>query len=206
MQQLPERILCLVTDIERAGDQHRLLEIVDQAVSGAVIMVQIRAHELDYEQMVAFASEVIKVVNNRAVVVLNGSPEVALTTRVDGVHLPEDSKLGRDDVDPKILLGKSVHSLESALNAEAAGADYVILGTIFPSASHPGGKTGGTALVSAVAERLTIPVIGIGGITAENSQEVIAAGADGIAVIGAIIESDNPRQAAKELADSIGLH
>lgn len=205
MRTLPDRILCLVTDLERAGGEGNLLRIVDEAVRGGVNIVQVRAHELDDEALTKLASGVVESVNRRALVVVNGAPEVAVSAGADGVHLRESSKLQRGDAGSGLLIGKSVHSVESALQAQEDGADYVVLGTIFSSASHPGGQTGGTELVYAVSDRLHIPVVGIGGITTENAGDVIEAGAAGIAVIGAIIGSDDPSSAAGRLASAIGL-
>ena len=168
-------------------------------------MVEVRAHELDHERLSILAEQIVAAIGKDAVVVVNRDRSVALDSGAHGVHLREGEMLSRKQLDSDLLVGQSVHSVESAVRAEREGADYVILGTIFPSASHPGGRTGGTELVGEVTQRLAIPVIGIGGITSENARDVIDAGASGVAVIGAIIGSADPFAAAGELADAVGV-
>lgn len=92
-----------------------------------------------------------------------------------------------------------------ARRAEASGASYLIMGTVFPSASHPGGGTIGAKTITAATKEVKIPVIGIGGITSQNASEVIKAGAAGVAVIGAIIGADNPFKAAQDLVLTVGI-
>ncbi len=79
----------------------------------------------------------------------------------------------------------------------------LVLGTVFPSQSHPGGPTIGLEGVREVCDAVSIPVIGIGGITAANAGDVIRAGASGVAVISAIFDADDPRAAAAELRAAI---
>jgi thiamine-phosphate diphosphorylase len=200
---LPKRILALVTDVNRAGGERSLLRIIDEAVRGGVNFVEVRDHALPDSELVAFARKIVEIVASRAIVVANGPAEIAIAAGADGVHLTESSNLQPAKMSDRLIVGRSVHSLRSAENAEAEGCDYVILGTVFPSASHPGGTTVGTGLVTEVATAIGIPVIGIGGITAKNAGDVIAAGAAGVAVIGAIIGADNPYETTVELSRSV---
>jgi len=96
-----------------------------------------------------------------------------------------------------------VHSVAAARQAEDEGADMVIAGTVFASKSHPGGATIGIDGLRAICEAVSIPVIGIGGITAENAGDVIRAGAKGVAVISAIVDAVDPRAAATALRRAI---
>lgn len=208
MKALPERVLCLVTDLDRAGGKPDMLRILRDAVRGGVNMVQVRAHELDEGSLAAFATDVVAVARDAAsdvVVIVNGPPLVAVESGADGVHMRERFSIVRSELPPGLLAGRSTHTLQAAREAEKEGVDYIILGTVFPSASHPGEATGGTQIVSLVTKELSIPVIGIGGITAQNAEQVIAAGAVGVAVIGAIIGADNPVEAALALSEAIGL-
>ncbi|MGH2585320.1 MAG: thiamine phosphate synthase, partial [Dehalococcoidia bacterium] len=128
----------------------------------------------------------------------------ALACEADGVHLAGGgAEIGESDLPPTLLLGRSVHSLDAARRAEAEGADYLVLGTIFPSRSHPGVLTGGTALVAEVSRVVAVPVIAIGGIATENAGAVIEAGASGVAVISAIFAATEPRAAAAALVSVI---
>lgn len=198
-------ILCLVTDLERAGGEARLIRCVSDAVRGGVNMVQVRAHHLSDDSLAELAASIVSEVGDDALVVVNGPPGIARSSGTQGVHLRENIPIDRSAIGAGLLVGQSVHSIESAMRAEKAGADYIILGTVFPSASHPGGTTGGAKLVRSVADAVSIPVIGIGGITVENAAEVISAGASGIAVIGAIIRAQNTFDAAHTLREAMDL-
>ena len=101
------------------------------------------------------------------------------------------------------MIGRSVHSVEEAVAAENDGVDYLILGTIYGTASHPGREGSGPGLVAQVKNRVQVPIYAIGGVNASNAGEVMRAGADGIAVIRSILGARDPRTAARELADII---
>jgi thiamine monophosphate synthase len=130
-----------------------------------------------------------------------------------GVHVPERPLAGfslpprvatiRRDYGEFLLISRSVHSVEAALQAERDSADMLVLGTVFPSSSHPSSATIGLDGVRAVCEAVSIPVIGIGGITAANAGDVIRAGASGVAVISAIFGAPDPRAAAAALRAAI---
>ena len=102
------------------------------------------------------------------------------------------------------LIGSSVHAPDAAKQAEREEADFVLLGTLYASASHPEGVAGGEALVRAVRADTRLPLIAIGGITAENVAAVRAAGADGVAVMRAIVEAPDPEAAAAALLRALG--
>ena len=132
---------------------------------------------------------------------VNGRTDIA---RVAGVHavqlgrgsLPIDA--ARRVLDNTCAIGVSVHAPEESREASSLGADYLLLGTIFPTPSHPGRSAGGPELISACA--ITgLPVIGIGGIDVESIDVVSAAGAHGVAVIRAVWQSDDPAAAVHRL-------
>ncbi len=100
-------------------------------------------------------------------------------------------------------IGRSVHSISSARDAKASGADYVVLGTIFPSATHPGGETHGAEIIHRVVSETRLGVMGIGGIDVENVGEVMRAGACGIAVVRSILGAADPGAAAQELWEAM---
>jgi thiamine-phosphate pyrophosphorylase len=119
-------------------------------------------------------------------VVLSSRCDVALACGAAGVNLPErdisvaEARALLDDR----LVGRSVHSIESALQAEAQDADYVIFGPVWESASHPGVAPKGISGLEAVARSVGIAVLAIGGVTEERIELCLAAGADGYAAIG----------------------
>jgi thiamine-phosphate diphosphorylase len=103
-----------------------------------------------------------------------------------------------------MLISVAAHCLEEACAAEREGADMVVLGAVFATGSHPGVQTIGLHGVETVAKAVAIPVIAIGGVTDANARACIEVGARGIAVIGAIHDSADPRAAAAKLRSAVG--
>jgi thiamine-phosphate diphosphorylase len=89
------------------------------------------------------------------------------------------------------------------MQAQAQGADFLLVGTMFSSRSHPGEKPAGPELVRRVQEHASLPLIGIGGIDASNAGQVVEAGARGVAVIGSILASPSPREAARQIKQAM---
>lgn len=175
---------------------------VAAAVAGGVNAVLVREKDLPEEQLLALARRLLGEVGTRAVVLLHGTMAVALAAGAAGIHLAEVApplSRTRGKAGCRTLIGRSVHSLESARSAAADGADYLLLGTVFPSRSHPGGETGGLERVRQVSEAVQLPVIGIGGITVATAADVVQAGAAGVAVISAILGKPDVQTAAAEL-------
>lgn len=138
-------------------------------------------------------------------VVLNGRVDIA---RIAGAHavqlgrgsLPIDA--ARRVLGPTCALGVSVHGPEASRDASARGADYLLLGTIFPTPSHPGMPAAGVELIASCADA-GVPVIGIGGIDADSIDAVCTSGAHGVAVIRAVWQSDDPAAEVRRLVRAL---
>jgi thiamine-phosphate pyrophosphorylase len=177
-------ILCRVTDRRRRSpiDQCR-------AASGAgVDLVQLREPGLDAASLSSLAARLVETTGNSATrIVVNDRLDVALTCGAGGCHLRGDSipsGRARELTPPGFLIGRSVRDVDEAVLA-ARHADYLIAGTVFPTASKPGlcehlGVDGLSAIVRAV----TIPVLAIGGVSMDRIEAVAGAGAAGVAAIG----------------------
>lgn len=206
---LPTPTLCLVTDLAVFGhDLPSLADAVSSAVDGGVNMVQVRAPELGQLEFAVLAHKIASSVRGRALVVANPSQRrISKIEGVGGLQLAETAVLTVSEVREMYcettLVGRSVHSIAGANAARAAGADFLVLGTIFPSASHPGGEWHGTEIITKVLEETQLPVIGIGGITADNVGEVMLAGASGVAVVRSILGASDPSAAASELWEAM---
>jgi len=177
-------------------------EVVSQAIDGGVNAVQLREKELPGGELYDLAITLRAVTRGRALLLVNDRLDVALACGADGVHLPERSvplRKARALAGEACLVGRSVHSVEAAVEAERDGADYLIAGNVYETASKPGAPAAGIELVRAVAEAVRVPVLAIGGITARRVPEVITAGANGIAVIAAILDAPDPAAAARAL-------
>ncbi len=197
--------LHLVTD--RSLCPNNLVEAIAGAVRGGVDVVHLREPDLPARELRVLALQVRQVIGSEAALVVNDRLDVALATGADGVQLGAGSlpvAAARQVVGRRMAIGASVHGVEEGAQAEKDGADYLILGTIYPSRSHPSYTASGAALVREVVARASIPVFAIGGVTEANVSEVIAAGAQGAAVISAILADSDPEAAARRLRQLIG--
>lgn len=131
--------------------------------------------------------------------------DVAAIARAYAVHLPEGglSVAGaRRAAGHGTAIGRSVHSVDAALAAAREGVDHLVVGTIFPSESHPASRAAGPALLSEIraalgAAGMPVPLIAIGGVTPERAGEARRAGADGVAAIRALWDAEQPEQAVR---------
>lgn len=182
--------LMLVTDRYRCGP-YPLLEAVEAAVAAGIDAVQLREKDLENDALYRLALDMRRLTRGRCLLIINNQIDVALAVEADGVHLPENGlpvEVALRLAPAGFLIGRSVHSASGAWVAEAAGASYVQLGTIFETASKPGLEPSGLQLVRSATAGLTIPCLAVGGVDAENAGSVIAAGAQGVAVVSAILQ------------------
>ena len=202
---LPSPTLCLVTDLGVMGnDVARLVDAVSSAVDNGVNMVQVRAPEANAGEFDALVNGVVEAVGDKALAIVNPSSRpIKLFQGVAGLQLSESAGASFEDARRTYgdgsLVGRSVHSADGARRAKEMGADFLVLGTIFPSGSHPGGAAHGVGIIPRVIRKTGLPVIGIGGITTENAGEVLRSGAVGVAVVRSILGAADPSAAAREL-------
>ena len=197
--------LCLVADASVVSTDE-LAQRVSAAVSGGVGLVQIRAKELPWGQLLSLTSELKAAIGGRAALIVNERVDVAAAAVADGVQLGEEAlpvAEARKLLSDGAIIGRSVHSVEGAVRAEAAGADVLVVGTMFSTGSHPGVDPAGPGLMRETSLRCSIPLIGIGGINSSNLAEVMTAGASGVAVIRSILAAPDPRAAAEELKTAL---
>ena len=190
----------MVTDRRQCAGR-TLEEVVARAVDGGVNLVQLREKDLPSGNLLELALRLRKLTDGRALLFVNDRIDVALACGADGVQLGEDAMpaVAARSITGGLLLGRSVHDVEGALKAQADGADALVVGTIFPSGSHPDREAAGVGLLERLRGRLQIPYLAIGGVTEENVDSVMEAGASGVAVISAISKRADPREASAEL-------
>lgn len=197
---LSRPVFCLVTDRHRLQGDDQLVRLVRHATAAGVNLVQIREHGLEDRGLLALTRSIVAAVEGTARVVVNDRVDVALAGGADGVHLRADSPPAaavRAMVPAGFLVGRSVHSEAEAIEAAASGVDYLVLGTIFPTASKPVGVSPlGLGPLERAARAIPVPILAIGGITADNVGKVAAAGAAGFAAIG--LFADPPREPVAE--------
>ncbi len=170
-------IRCYITDRHRAD----VIASAARAVAGGVDYIQIREKDLSARELLELTCRVRDLAAGSGTrVLVNDRLDIVLAARVDGVHLPSNG-IPPDRVRPHVaILGVSTHSLEEAIAAETARADYIIFGPIFET---PGKRPVGLQALRAVTSAIRIPVLGIGGIDSLNAGLVVEAGAAGFAAI-----------------------
>ncbi len=196
------KLMVLVGGLPTLGD---LIWIVGEALAGGADIIELREKNLADRELLSRAREVrILTAQAKARFILNDRPDLARLAGADGVHVGQDDLSIRDTrriVGPNLLIGVSTHDRDQLDAAILAGAGYVGVGPVFPSAtkefSEP--ELAGLAFVQAAAETTNIPWFAIGGITEENVERVLAAGASRIAVSAAVVRAERPRRAAARL-------
>lgn len=185
--------------------QYSHLELAEKILSGGCKILQLRMKgEKNLEKIKQVTQDILKLKESFSFTfILNDQVELAAALPVDGVHIGQDDlpiSVTRQIIGPNKLIGYSSHSLEEALNAEKAGADYVALGAIFPTQSKgPGHPIQGLERLKKVVQSVKIPVVAIGGINTSNIASVLETGTPCIAVITAISKAPNPSQATQKL-------
>lgn len=184
------------------------LEVVREAVEGGATCVQLREKQAGTREFLEEARALRSWLRGRNIpLFINDRVDIALTVEADGVHLGQQDmpiadarRLGP----PSWIIGVSAESVEDAIRAENEGADYIGVSPVFSTptktdTASPLGLEGLRAMRAAVR----IPLVAIGGIHLRNAREVIRAGADGLAVVSAIVSADSPREAAAALRREI---
>ncbi|MDP6924169.1 MAG: thiamine phosphate synthase [Candidatus Scalindua sp.] len=187
----------LITDRKVCGN--KLTDIIEQAIDGGVGTVQLREKDLSTCDLYRLAKEVREITSRKgANLIINDRVDIATAVDADGVHLGWQS-LEIDTVRRMIghdkIIGFSAHSLEEAERAENSGADYISISPIFDTANKDYSiKPLGVGEIGKIKGHIDIPVIALGGINENNVNKVLKNGADGIAVMSAILLSDSPGQ------------
>ncbi len=199
--------LYLVTD--RGLSRGRsTLEIVQAAVSGGVTVVQLREKTAETRIFIEEALTIRRYLKERRIpLIINDRIDVAQAVSADGVHLGQKDMpigLARKILGDSMIIGISAESPADAVAAEKAGADYLGASPIYatPTKTDTAPALGLEGLRQ-IRESVGLPLVGIGGLNADNAARVIEHGADGVAVVSAIVSADDPGKAARALFDIV---
>ncbi len=196
--------LYAVTDRKWLKDGQTLAGQVEQAILGGVTVVQLREKHADMGAFLALAREVKSVTDRYQVpLIINDNLEVALAVDAAGIHVGQEDLAAdavRQRIGDKKVLGVSAQTVEQALAAERAGADYLGVGAVFPTSSKADAVEVDFATLQAICRAVQIPVVAIGGITADNMTDLQDSGIVGVAVISAIFGQPDVKAAAQRLA------
>ncbi|MQF82709.1 thiamine phosphate synthase [SAR202 cluster bacterium AD-802-E10_MRT_200m] len=206
MPNLPNPCLLLVTDRSLCPATISFPEYLNQLVNAGVNAIQIREKDLSTKDIFLLIEDIKSRIENKAMLIVNDRLDIALACNLDGVQIGENGfplEVARKITQNNLLLGRSVHNLTGAVEAEACGADFLIVGTIYKSRSHPESLPAGPQLLEQVTQAVALPCLAIGGINVSNAQEVIRAGASGIAIISAVQGAQDPENVIKDLRYAI---
>ncbi|CAM9549288.1 unnamed protein product [Ectocarpus fasciculatus] len=193
-----------------------LMKSIQKAVAGGVSLVQLRDYKSGAKSKADLAVRISAAIEGRALFVVNGEPDAARASGADGVHLPERMMdrlvglRGEGEEWPRVV-GCSVHSVEAAVEAARLGADYVQVGTMFATQSHPGKTPEGVGMLNDVRRQLqaegldVVLVLGVGGIDASNCGDVVAAGGDGVAAIRCLCSSGDAEGQARRIVQDMRI-
>ncbi len=193
--------LYLITDSDQDG---KLLSRVKSALKGGTRIVQYRDKSLPREAQIEMAIKVRDLCHKYAATFLiNDDPAMALTCEADGVHIGQSDgsvSEARKLLGHQRLIGVSTRTVEQALKAEMQGADYVAVGSMFPTETKQDAVHVGIDTLSKVRRAVEVPVVAIGGLNRDRASEALDAGADAVAVISAVMGSATPEISAREIA------
>lgn len=201
--------LCLVAD---AGviEERDICSAISESVEEGVTLIQLRAKTLktrEFLDMSLKVTEILKTIN--IPLIINDRVDIALACEADGVHLGQHDlpiSIARKILGRNKLIGISVNTAKEADEAQKQGADYLGVGPIFFTHTKKDlSPLLGLKGFQDIRKRVNIPILAIGGINAKNARQLFEAGADGIAVVTAILAAENIRQATKELIEAIDL-
>ena len=195
-------LLYAVTDSAWVGEK-TLYQQIEDALKGGVTIVQLREKNLDDDAFVKEAIEVKKLCHRYNVpLIINDNVSVALKSGAYGVHVgAEDAPVSeiRKIVPKDFIIGATCKTVEQAKTAENSGADYMGVGAVFPSSTKENALRITTEQLKEICSSVSIPAVAIGGITAENVEEIKGGGIAGIAVVSAIFSAHNIQKATQEL-------
>ena len=198
-------LLYAVTDQSWLKENQTLFSVCEDVLSNGATFLQIREKDLGANAFEAEAAKLKELCRRYHVpYVVNDSVEIALAIDADGVHVGQSDIRGRDIrslIGPDKILGISAGTVEEAVAAEAAGADYIGVGAVFGTSTKKNARNLSVEKLQEIRHSVSIPVVAIGGIHAGNLLELSGSSVDGVAVVSAIFAADNPGEATARLLE-----
>ena len=203
MKTQPDYSIYLVTD-DGCLQGRALIDCVREALEGGVTLVQYRAKTASSAEMYTEALQLKALCDNFKVpLIINDRLDIAMAVGAAGVHLGQDDlpcSAARKLLGEDYIIGVSAHNPAEAKAALQSGADYLGCGAVFGTATKADVKKLGTDVLAAICKAKGLPVVGIGGVTADNYREVRAAGADGAAIVSGILAQPDIRATVEAIA------
>ena len=196
-------LLYAVTDQSWLKEGQSLLSVCEDVLANGATFLQIREKDLEANSFEAEAAKLKDLCARYKVpYVVNDSVEIALAIDADGVHVGQSDIMGRNIrsmIGPDKILGISAGTVEEAVAAENAGADYIGVGAVFGTSTKKNARKLPVEKLKEISSAVSIPVVAIGGISSKNLMELRGSGVDGVAVVSAIFAAEDPGKATAQL-------
>jgi len=184
------------------------IEVASEAIRGGAKTVQLRDKLQSKKELLPIARQLRNLCTEHNVLfIMNDYLDLALASDADGLHLGQNDlpiKVARKLLPIDKILGCSTTNIDQAITAESEGADYIAVGAIYPTSSKTSttipAKVVGLETLRQVRQAITLPLVAIGGVNKDNAADVLAAGADSVAVISAVLQAESPEEAARQIA------
>ncbi len=184
-------------------------DIAAQMLEGGARIIQLRDKTMSKKELLPVAQRLKSLcAENDALFIINDQLDIALAADADGLHLGQDDlpvKVARRLLPIDKIIGCSVTNVAQAVVAESDDADYIAVGAIYPTPSKEEIDVVGPEAVKAIKKEISLPLVAIGGITKDNAEAVLAAGADSIAIISAILQAESPKEATRQIIDKLRM-
>ena len=199
--------LYAIIDSDALGGR-RHIEVAEELIRGGAKIIQFRDKSRDKSERLSITQGLKDLCSQHgALFIVNDYIGLVLATDADGLHLGQKDlpvSVARRLLPIDKIIGCSVTTVEQAIAAEAAGADYIAVGSIYPTSSKEGAVVVGLKGLSQIKQAVNLPVVAIGGINKDNVAEVLAAGADAVAVLSAILKAGEVGEATRQIIAAFG--
>jgi len=199
--------LYAIIDSEALGNR-RHIEVAEELIRGGAKIIQFRDKSRDKSERLAITQGLKELCSKHGVLyIVNDYIGLALATDADGLHLGQKDlpvSVARRLLAIDKIIGCSVNTVEQAKAAEADGADYLAVGSIYPTSSKEGAVVVGLEGLRQVKQAVSLPLVAIGGINKDNAAEVLAAGAEAVAVISATVKAKDIKEATRQIIAALG--
>ncbi len=192
----------MVVTIRYNLNDEELLKKIHGTLDGGAQIIELREKNIPHNKLISFAEQVKKITERYKVpLIINDEPEIVIKTGAEGVHLGEHDmpvSAARKMLGKKAIIGASAYN---SIQSEHDGASYIAMSSPFPSISKPLKKLTPPEIIRETKRRLKVPLFVIGGITPENTPEIMALGVDGIAVMSGIFNEEDTEKATRRYRD-----
>ncbi len=182
-------------------------EVATQVIRGGATAIQLRDKVLTKTELLAVAHRLKSIcAEHNVLFIMNDYLDLAIAADADGLHVGQKDlpiEAARQLLPLDKILGGSTTTVEQAMAAQSEGADYIAVGSMYPTQSKETAVVVGLERLRQVRQAISLPLVAIGGITRQNAPEVIAAGADAVAVINAVLGAASPEEAARQIVASL---